>query len=67
MGLESKVIAKVNEILKDSTPNFCSGTLFVTCNEEEAMQVVENLEAYVVNCKVKHYGPIQGEYAFDFV
>jgi hypothetical protein len=67
MGLESKVIAEVNEILEDGYPNFVCGTLFVTCNEEEAKQVVENLEAYVVNCKVDVHGPIQGEYAFDFV
>jgi hypothetical protein len=67
MGFEKVVLNKVANVLgEDRQASFCSGTLFVNCNEAEARQVFHKLS--------KDYGlgrvqvsKTPAEYAFDFV
>lgn len=67
MGFEKQVLSKVSEILDtDNLAEFYSGTLFVSCNEKHAKQIVAMLKKdFRARIGVSRAAP--HEYAFDFV
>ena len=68
MGFEKMVIASVEEKLqRTKIASFTCGTLFVECAESEARKVFHSLSKRFGLGTVQVHGPIQGEYAFDFV
>lgn len=68
MAFEKIVLDKVAEILKqDRRASFTSGTLFVDCDEKQARSIFHKLSKDFGVGKVQIHGPIQGEYAYDFV
>ena len=68
MGFEKVVLNVVSEVLqKDDTASFTCGTLFVACDEGDARSVFHRLSRDFGLGKVQIYGPIQGEFAYDFV
>jgi predicted dinucleotide-binding enzyme len=68
MGFEKVVLNVVSEVLqKDNTASFTCGTLFVACDESDARSVFHRLSRDFGLGKVQIHGPIQGEFAYDFV
>lgn len=68
MGFETVVLNTVEKVLqKDNNASFTCGTLFVACDEKEARKVFHKLSKEYGLGKVQVNGPIQGEYAYDFV
>jgi hypothetical protein len=68
MGFESQVLDTVQKVLrKDNAAGFTSGCLFVACDEREARSIFHRLSQDFGVGKVLINGPIQGEYAYDFV
>jgi hypothetical protein len=68
MAFEKIVLDKVAKVLKqDRQASFTCGTLFVSCDEKQARSVFHTLSKEYGVGKVQVNGPIQGEYAYDFV
>lgn len=68
MGFEKVVLDKVAKVLqKDNAAGFTCGTLFVACDETDARRVFHRLSRDFGVGKVQVHGPIQGEFAYDFV
>ena len=68
MGFEKAVLNTVAETIeRDRSASFTCGTLFVACNEQEARRVFHSLSREFGLGKVQINGPIQGEFAYDFV
>jgi hypothetical protein len=68
MGFEKVVLDKVAKVIKeDRKASFTNGTLFVACDEKQARSVFHMLSKNYGLGKVHVAGPIQGEYAYDFV
>lgn len=68
MGFETTVLDKVAKVLqKDNAASFTCGSLFVVCDENQARSVFHMLSKNYGLGKVQVNGPIQGEYAYDFV
>lgn len=68
MGFEKVVLDKVAKVLqKNNAAGFTCGTLFVACDEQEARRVFHRLSRDFGLGKVQINGPIQGEFAYDFV
>jgi hypothetical protein len=68
MSFEKRVLTQVAEVLKrDRSASFTCGSLFVDCDEREARSVFHRLSKEFGVGKVQINGPIQGEYAYDFV
>lgn len=67
MSFEKTVLDRVARVLKTSQQAaFTSGTLFVECDERDSRRVLRALNKEV-NSSIIVSGPIQGEYAYDFV
>jgi hypothetical protein len=68
MGFEKRVLLEVADVLKrDKSASFTLGTLFVECDKNEADIILHRLSQEFGSGTVQISGPIQGEYAFDFV
>lgn len=67
MAFEKTVLNRVARVLKaDGMASFTCGCLFVECDEQESNKVLRALRKEVT-CDIIKSGPIQGEYAYDFV
>lgn len=67
MGLEKDVLAKVANVLGDEkSASFEYGTLFVSCDENQARKVFHKLSKDYGLGKVQ-VSKTPSEYAFDFV
>lgn len=67
MAFEKLVLNTVAKVLKsDNSAGFTCGTLFVICDEQESNKVLKVLQKDYTGTLIKS-GPIQGEYAYDFV
>jgi hypothetical protein len=68
MAFEKTVLNTVAQVLKrDRSASFTCGCLFVDCDEQEARRVFHRLSRDFGTGKIQINGPIQGEYAYDFV
>jgi hypothetical protein len=68
MGFEKVVLNEVEKVLqKDNAAGFTCGTLFVACDESEARTLFHRFSREFGVGKVQVNGPIQGEYAYDFI
>lgn len=64
---EKAVLGAVAVELGNQVPaNFTCGTLFVGCDESTSEQLLRVLQKNYTGTLLKS-GPIQGEYAYDFV
>ena len=67
MGFEKQILNTVAETLEPTTEaSFTCGSLFVACDEAESETLLEVLQKEYTGKLIKS-GPIQGEYAYDFV
>ena len=67
MAFEKTVLNTVARVLKsDNLASFTNGTLFVIADEQESKKVFRVLQKDYTGQLIKS-GPIQGEYAYDFV
>ena len=67
MAFEKTILNRVAKVLKSSNQaSFTCGCLFVDCDESESNKILRALRKEV-SCDVIKSGPIQGEYAYDFV
>jgi len=67
MSFEKKVLLAVAEVTgEDDAAQFTHGTLFVHCDERMSKRIVRKLCQLNVGM-VQVNGPINDEYAFDFV
>lgn len=68
MGFESRVLDTVQKVLqKDNAAGFTCGCLFVACDEKEARKLFHRFSREFGVGKVLINGPIQGEFAYDFI
>jgi hypothetical protein len=68
MAFEKTVLNLVADVLQEKRrASFTNGCLFVDCNEYQARRVFHELSDNFGLGQVQVHGPIQGEYAFDFV
>lgn len=68
MGFEKVVLEQVAKVIKqERQASFTCGTLFVNCDEKQARSVFHMLSKNYGLGKVQVNGPIQGEFAYDFV
>ena len=68
MGFEKRILNEVEDVLeRDRSASFTCGCLFVDCTEQEARKVFHRLSQEFGLGKVQVNGPIQGEYAYDFL
>lgn len=68
MSFEKRVLDTVSKVLQnDNSASFTYGTLFVACAENEARKLFHKLSKEYGSGKVQIAGPIQGEYAYDFI
>lgn len=68
MAFEKIVLDTVAKVLKrDRSASFTCGCLFVDCDEAESKRVLRRLTRDFGAGKIQINGPIQGEYAYDFV
>ena len=67
MAFEKTVLTTVAKVIKgDNYAGFTNGCLFVVCNEQESNKLLKVLQKDYTGTLIKS-GPIQGEYAYDFV
>lgn len=67
MAFEKTVLNTVSRVLKrDRSAGFTCGSLFVICDEQESNKLFKVLQKDYTGQLIKS-GPIQGEYAYDFV
>lgn len=67
MGFEKAVLGTVaTTVGNDHSAGFTNGCLFVQCDEQESDLLLEQFVKNYTGTVIKS-GPIQGEYAYDFV
>ena len=67
MAFEKTILNQVARVLKsDNSAGFTNGCLFVVCDEQESNKLFKVLSKDYTGEIIKS-GPIQGEYAYDFV
>ena len=68
MAFEKIVLDTVAKVLKrNRSASFTCGCLFVECDESESNRVLRRLTRDFGTGNIQINGPIQGEYAYDFV
>ena len=67
MGFEKAILGTVAVTVGNDRPaSFTNGCLFVECNEQESTELFAVMQKNYTGTLIKS-GPIQGEYAYDFV
>jgi hypothetical protein len=67
MGFETVVLKKVEDVLgTDNAAQFCYGSLFVECTEDEARKVFHRLSKDMFGKVLVSKAKTSPEYVFDF-